>query len=179
MREFAVRAYGSREAAWPENPMERSSILRWFFLVALTVALASVWPNGVTAQSTLDRFLGKIDLQRVFPGAASLGEPAGNPPAVPVQANNQTAGYVFLNSDFSGSTGYSGKPIHVLVGLDLKGKITGAQLVGHHEPIVLIGIPEKSITDVIDGKMVVDENIQQSLFARLSPREGADQSVGI
>jgi NosR/NirI family nitrous oxide reductase transcriptional regulator len=48
------------------------------------------------------------------------------------------------------STGYSGKPIHVLVALDTTGKIIGAKLMEHHEPIVLIGIPEEKIRKVID-----------------------------
>ena len=43
------------------------------------------------------------------------------------------------------AVGYSGKPIHILTGLDKDGTITGTALVKHSEPIVLIGIPEKRI----------------------------------
>ncbi|HFA59235.1 MAG TPA: regulatory protein NosR, partial [Rhodospirillales bacterium] len=35
-------------------------------------------------------------------------------------------------------------------GIDMDGVITGLRLVEHHEPIVLVGIPEKKITDFID-----------------------------
>ncbi len=131
--------------------MACNTVPRWLVFLALTLAFAMAWPFSGVAQNAFDRFIPKLDLQRVFPGAARLGEPIGKPPVAPVIANGQTAGYIFLNSDFAGSTGYSGKPIHVLVGLDLSGKITGAQLVDHHEPIVLIGIPEKRVTDVIEG----------------------------
>lgn len=36
-----------------------------------------------------------------------------------------------------------------------------------------------SISDVIDGKIVVDETIQQSLFSRISPRTGNGQAIGL
>jgi NosR/NirI family nitrous oxide reductase transcriptional regulator len=49
------------------------------------------------------------------------------------------------------ATGYSGKPINIVVGLDLKGRITGAKLVEHHEPIVLVGIAESKVVHFIDG----------------------------
>jgi NosR/NirI family nitrous oxide reductase transcriptional regulator len=47
------------------------------------------------------------------------------------------------------TTGYSGKPIHQLVAMDIRGIIQKVLLVEHHEPIVLIGIPEKRITAVL------------------------------
>jgi hypothetical protein len=39
-------------------------------------------------------------------------------------------GFVFLNSDVVNATGYSGKPIHVLLAMDLEGVIRGARLRG-------------------------------------------------
>jgi NosR/NirI family nitrous oxide reductase transcriptional regulator len=54
-------------------------------------------------------------------------------------------GYAYLNSDFTSSIGYSGKPIHIVVGIDPKGIIRGFKLVDHKEPIVLIGIPEEKV----------------------------------
>ncbi len=40
--------------------------------------------------------------------------------------------------------------------MDLEGVIRGARLVEHHEPIVLIGIPERRITAVIDAFVGLD-----------------------
>lgn len=131
--------------------MQHNAVSRWLVFVALALAFIFAGSHTGHAQGQFDRLIGKLDLQRVFPGAARIGNPEGSPPVVPVEIGGKTAGYVFLNSDFAGATGYSGKPIHVLVGMDLQGKITGAQLVKHYEPIVLIGIPESKITDVIDG----------------------------
>ena len=67
-----------------------------------------------------------------------------------------TTGYVFLNTDFHGAIGYSGKPIKILIGMDTKGRVTGAKMVEHSEPIVLAGIPEHKIVSFIDGYKDLD-----------------------
>ncbi len=69
---------------------------------------------------------------------------------VPAYRGNEQLGYVFVNSDYVNSTGYSGKPIHLVIALDMQAVIRNVILVEHHEPIVLIGIPEKSIVAVLD-----------------------------
>ena len=51
----------------------------------------------------------------------------------------------------SNSTGYSGKPIEILVGLGVDGKIAGARLMDHHEPIFLVGIPIARVEKFING----------------------------
>ena len=41
---------------------------------------------------------------------------------VPVYRGDQLQGFVYLNSDFANATGYSGKPIQLLVGIDAEGR---------------------------------------------------------
>ncbi|HMA14423.1 MAG: 4Fe-4S binding protein [Bacteroidota bacterium] len=60
-------------------------------------------------------------------------------------------GHAFLTSDFVDTTGYSGKPIDVIAAIDGEGTILGAKIVEHHEPIVLIGIPEERIVEFISA----------------------------
>ncbi len=48
------------------------------------------------------------------------------------------------------------KPIHMMVAIDLEGKLLRAELVEHHEPIVLIGIPESKIRAMTDGYVGLD-----------------------
>lgn len=103
------------------------------------------------AASHLSDFLNKISLTDFFPDADRLGPTGGNPPAAPVYKGDQLLGYIYLNSDVVDSTGYSGKPISIVIGIDLSGKIVGAKLVAHHEPIVLIGIPLAKVTHFIQG----------------------------
>jgi NosR/NirI family nitrous oxide reductase transcriptional regulator len=107
--------------------------------------------SGALASHSLPRFIEAVDPQAAFPGADRLGGVTGSPPVAPAFRNNEQIGYVFLNSDFVNATGYSGKPIHVLVAIDMDGVIRNTQLVEHSEPIVLIGIPEKRIVAVLDN----------------------------
>ena len=60
-------------------------------------------------------------------------------------------GWAYLNTDFTSSVGYSGKPIHIVVGIDAAGTVRGLELVEHHEPIVLIGIPEAEVMAALNG----------------------------
>src|SRR5690606_28898819 len=78
------------------------------------------------------------------------GSPEGAPPVVPALAGDEVVGYVYLTSDVVNTAGYSGKPIRTLVGLDAEGTIVGLKMVEHHEPIVLIGIPESRITAYVE-----------------------------
>lgn len=102
------------------------------------------------AANQVQDFISKIEASTFFPQATAFGAAQGNPPLVPVLRGSEQIGFVYLNSDFVNSVGYSGKPIHLLVGIDLKGIITGIKLVGHSEPIVLVGIPEKRIIDAMN-----------------------------
>lgn len=55
------------------------------------------------------------------------------------------AGYVLLSTQWTSNlVGYSGKHMETLVGMDTRGIITGVKLLFHSEPIVLIGLKEKS-----------------------------------
>jgi NosR/NirI family nitrous oxide reductase transcriptional regulator len=97
----------------------------------------------------LPQFLSQIQAADVFPGAERLGPAEGTPPAAAAYKGDRLAGYVYLNSDVVSSNGYSGKPIDIVIGIDLKGEIVGAKLVEHHEPIVLVGVPVAKIEKVI------------------------------
>jgi len=58
-------------------------------------------------------------------------------------------GWVALSTDFVDLKAYSGRPLITLVGLDRDGIISGARIVHHSEPILLVGIPEKALTDFV------------------------------
>ncbi|WP_244607312.1 NosR/NirI family protein [Bosea sp. CS1GBMeth4] len=100
-----------------------------------------------TAAGRLQEFLPKIQASAFFAQADRFGPVQGDPPLAPAYRGDQLLGFVYLNSDFANATGYSGKPIHMLVGIDPEGVVRGLRLVDHKEPIVLIGIPEQRIVD--------------------------------
>ena len=122
-------------------------IFAGIFFVCLTV------PAGAT---TLERFLSKTSPSELFPGADEFGKPSGSPPVAPILKDGREVAYALLNSDFVNAVGYSGKPIHILIALDQEAHITGLKLVDHREPIVLIGIPERKIVDVLQGYVGFD-----------------------
>ncbi len=126
-----------------------AKLARWIcVVVSAVILLGTVEPAA--AQSQLSAFLDKITAQDFFPQATRLGEPQGDPPLVPVFAGDAQVGFVYLNSDVTGAIGYSGKPIHMLVGIDMQGTVTGFKLVDHKEPIVLVGVPERRVVEALN-----------------------------
>jgi NosR/NirI family nitrous oxide reductase transcriptional regulator len=155
--------------------LNRAADARGRCVLALLLVLALFAPiTAVSAESSdaLAGFLAKMTSQAAFPGANHLGSPMGDPPVVEAFNDGEAIGYVFLNSDFSNSTGYSGKPIHQLIAIDMAGVIRQVVLVEHHEPIVLIGIKESRITRVLDNYKGLD-------IGALVREEGADHQVDI
>jgi NosR/NirI family transcriptional regulator, nitrous oxide reductase regulator len=108
-------------------------------------------PIGACAKGRLEEFLPRLQPAEIDPAADRFGPIEGDPPVAPLLAQGKLVGYAFLNADVVDSTGYSGKPINIVIGLDRDGRITGAKLVEHHEPIFLIGIPQGKIEHFIAG----------------------------
>ena len=125
-------------------------------LAAVLSVCVSLWTQAALAASGLASYLPKVAPADFFPGADRFGPPQGDPPIVPVYRGDQLQGFVYLNSDFANATGYSGKPIQLLVGIDAKGVLTGLKLVEHKEPIVLVGIPEKRILEAVNKLIGAD-----------------------
>lgn len=114
-------------------------------LVVGFILLCVAFP--ASAADKLEKFLSKVPPSEMIAGATAYSQPSTETHTAEVLKGDEKIGYVFLNTDIVNATGYSGKPIHILVSLDLEGRIQGAKLVKHSEPIVLIGIPEKRIVE--------------------------------
>jgi len=117
------------------------------------IVLAATWLS-VTACSAADQlatYMQKVQPSELFEGADRFGPPQGEPPIAPVLRKNEVLGYAYLNSDFTASTGYSGKPIHIVVGITSNGIVRGIKLVDHKEPIVLIGIPQARVVAALNS----------------------------
>lgn len=115
-------------------------------LMIMMLALACIPAQAQEAR--LESFLPALDPGRIVPGADRFGPVTTSPAIVaPAYRGSELVGYAFLNSQYVNTDGYSSKPIHIVVGLDPEGTITGIELVAHSEPIVLIGIPEKRVID--------------------------------
>ncbi|MCK4711312.1 MAG: 4Fe-4S binding protein, partial [Marinosulfonomonas sp.] len=143
-----------------KKPNLRIPALLRIFIVLQIAFLA--FATNVTAQTSpvLNKFIPKVPASELVAGADAYGDMLGSIPVVPVLKGGEVMGYAYITSDFVGTTGYSGKPIHVMVAIDTEAKLLGADLVEHSEPIVLIGIPNskiKAMTESYRGLDIVAE----------------------
>ena len=122
------------------------------WLSSVLIALVVLLSNGglACAASRLAEFASQATPHEFFPEATRFGEQQGEPPILPVFAVDRLVGYVYLNTDFTGAVGYSGKPVSMLVGIDTEGVIKGIKLVEHKEPIVLVGVPERRVVEALN-----------------------------
>ena len=82
-----------------------------------------------------------------FPEADAFGPFEGDPPAAAVYRDGKVVGYLLRTKEVAPIPAYSGKPVDLLVGFDTKGVIRGAYVLEHHEPILLVGIPESRLQE--------------------------------
>jgi len=105
-----------------------------------------------------------VPCKDVIAGADSFSVRKGRPAYVEayqtIAGDKKLIGYAFLSTDIVDIPAYSGKPVVTLIGMDTKGLITGAKVLRHSEPILLLGIPESALTKFIMqylGKFVGDK----------------------
>ena len=144
-------AFRLPEQGFPSVSQPFSFLLEAARVVALAaMVLALCWQTTASA-ADLEKYLPKVEAGALFKEADAIGKPQGEPPIAPLMKRGEVIGYAYLNSDFTSSIGYSGKPIHIVVGIDTKGVIRGIKLVDHKEPIVLIGIPEAKVVAALNS----------------------------
>lgn len=133
-------------------------------IAALSVLLvpAAFVPRPAQAQG-LDRQLSREAVTPSVPTpeiAAQLfgltGEPAilhreGDVPGWDVSESGRTVGHIASTWEIAHSLGYSGRPLDVLVAIDLKGKISGTKLMRHNEPILTLGLSDADIARFVGG----------------------------
>ncbi len=127
-------------------------LFRLVMLLCASLCLA----YSASAASVLQQYLPAAKVSDLVPYADGFGPIRADLAAAPVLKGGETVGWVFATSDFVGTTGYSGKPIHTLVAVGLDAKIIGVKLVKHSEPIVLIGIPEAKVKGLVSAYAGLD-----------------------
>jgi NosR/NirI family nitrous oxide reductase transcriptional regulator len=143
-----------------------------FALVAAT-AVAQTTPH-------LARFVTAVSAGDLVDGADGFGPIRDDLPVAPVLRRGETVAWAFVTSDFVGTTGYSGKPIHVMAAIGPDAVLRGVKLVKHSEPIVLIGIPEArvaALTESYRGLDIAAEASQGGSGHELSIISGATVTI--
>ena len=100
----------------------------------------------------------------VLAAEVDLGPMSTSPPAAEVRVAGRLLGYVFSTHAVAGSIGYSGKPLDVHVGLRLDGRIAGARLTEHQEPILVIGVAPAALDAFVAGLKGLD--VRQPIAVR-------------
>ena len=82
-------------------------------------------------------------------------------PVLAALQGGEVFAYVFLSTDLVDIPAYSGKPLVTMIAMDPQGNILDARVIQHHEPILLVGIPES----------VLDEYLKQFLGRNIAQQE--------
>ncbi len=109
-------------------------------LLGCLLLMASLVAHGAEL-SALER----TRILQVFPQADHIGEPEGEYGVRRLSQGDKLLGYAFQSFSVTRMPAYSGKPINVQVILDPQAVIRDAYVLEHHEPILLIGIPEAKL----------------------------------
>lgn len=151
-----------------ETDDRRRSLLALLAVLLCVCSAAAASVRDLAAADAVE--IGAGELAQVFPGADSAGAFAGRPPAAPVFRGGDLVGYVFSTLAVVDSVGYSGKPLDVLAGIDLDGRITGALLRRHSEPILVIGVSDEDLARFVHGFSGLDLKLRVS--EKLPPEVG-------
>ncbi|MEZ5837902.1 MAG: 4Fe-4S binding protein [Geminicoccaceae bacterium] len=100
-------------------------------VIIVLAALVLVWPGKAVYAG--DPWL------RVLPGADRLAEPSGVPPVREAFRGDTSLGFVFSSAQVASTTGYGGKPLDILIGIDREMRITGVEILEENEPILSTG----------------------------------------
>ena len=109
------------------------------FRLLLSVALAACFTFAHAGN------LVRADIERMVDYFYIVGEPQPDMPVYPLfvkdpaapDAKPELKAYVFETVDFAPSRGYSGKPINLLIIMDLAGNFLRVRLLDHKEPLFL------------------------------------------
>lgn len=116
-----------------------SLILTLFFLLP---------SQGFASAPSLD-YKQSYSFSELFPAADEFREVKSKKKITTAYKDKERIGYIYVTSDIVDTTGYSGKPIKILVGVKNNGDIVGVKMIEHHEPIILAGISQSKFDDFI------------------------------
>ncbi len=169
-----------------KRTLERNWLL--YLMVLATALLALLLAPGAAQASMYDTVLSDemlhgpdlcahVACSDVMPGAQEFSQRKGMPTYVEAYANTNgrkdLVGYVFLSTDIVDIPAYSGKPIVTLIGMDVRGIITGVRILKHSEPILLAGIPESVLVTFIR------QYFGKSADAKIEIGQGRNGAIGL
>ncbi|MEH6387356.1 transcriptional regulator NosR [Pseudomonas profundi] len=123
------------------NPISAAWVCR--AIICIVLGLGAF--QAAAAQAYADLIQQRIDI--ALPNVDRISEPEGEYNVRSLYADEEVVGYAYQSIDVTNIPAYSGKPLNVHVIIDPRGVIRDAYVLEHHEPILLIGIPEQKLHD--------------------------------
>jgi transcriptional regulator of nitric oxide reductase len=114
--------------------------------------------GGGVAALALDARLSTEELRAAYPGAERFEPLPALAGAWSASGDGAALGYVASTRDTINSVGFAGHPIDILIGVDAAGKIVGARLLSHAEPIMIIGLSSTDLERFVDSFVGLDVN---------------------
>jgi len=143
----------NRLSAWHDRVV---ALVGAVLLIAGAALLGAQPASAQPVTSVLSQLIDDVTPGDLVDGADGFGPIRDDIPVAPLMRGGERIGWTFIASDFVGTTGYSGKPIHTMVAVDNEAVVQGVTLAKHSEPIVLIGIPESKIEALVAGYAGLD-----------------------
>lgn len=153
------------------RPTVKWIIISVFMLTAVLFAVNS----GAEETESLD--CSKYACREVITGADTFQKAEGGLNVMKALKGDTLLGYIFLSTDIVDIPGYSGKPLVTLIGIDTKGTIVVAKVVKHHEPILLVGIPEGALQKFVSQYIGVNAGDKVVLGKSGDPKVKAVDAV--
>ena len=125
-----------------------------YFILFSVFCILILAPFAIEAKESTNL---KLPWKTIFTNATRIGDFTGTPPVAVVYQDDKEIGFLFRTIQHAPIPAYSGKPMDMLVGMNKAGEIVGAKVLEHHEPILLVGIPESTLDDFVaqyNGKKV-------------------------
>ena len=130
----------------------------------------------VSLQTDIDELFIKkylnIDLVKsIFPEATNFGKIDKKNFSVPIFKENKEIGFLFETYDVTKGLGYSRRPFHIAVGVDMNGIIKNVKLLKHVEPIAILGRTDQDFINYL--KQYKNINLRKGISLTLE-LTGAD-----
>lgn len=122
---------------------------RWLPLWGLLLAIVSAVTLAKSPEDYVP-YAARQVIMSALPEVTDISPMEGNRAIQQLRSGEELLGYVYQSIDFVQTPAYSGKPINVVVVLDTEARIIATKVIEHHEPIILIGVPESKLNDFIN-----------------------------
>ncbi len=153
-----------------------ASCLRWWWVLVFAV-LSSVAqaqtapPDAMPPDEAVAAALFGLD------GSLTLTRSDAPVPGWIVTDAGRPVGMIGSTWEIASSTGYSGRPLDVLVAVTPEGAISGARLIRQTEPVLSLGISDDDIRAYVDGFRGIDLRAADAVLPELISR--ATVSTGV